>query len=112
MVAKTIDSDGSATSSLSATAGVTPPRLRGPSPEDAWRVTPMAAPADPLPNDARLGSGEHLLVETPTSGRGTLVSGMVLAVCILLAVLAGMAILSHGNGPIAEESPQTAAAPR
>jgi hypothetical protein len=74
------------------------PPLRAPEAADAWRVAPTAHAPPPDRDEARLGSGEHLLVEPQPSGRGTLISGMVLAVCIVAAVLGGMAVLSHGNG--------------
>ena len=75
------------------------PSLRGPEPDDAWRVAPLAHAPAPAP-EARLGSGEHLLVEPEDpNGRSTLFYGMVAAVCIVAAVLGGMAALSYGNGP-------------
>jgi hypothetical protein len=83
------------------------PSLRCPEPDDAWRVAPVAhAPAPPP--EARLGSGEHLLVEPEAGGRGTLLTGMIAAICIVAAVLGGMAVLSYGNGPA---STQSASAP-
>jgi hypothetical protein len=79
------------------------PSLRGPEPDEAWRVE-RVIPADAAPEKARLGPGEHLLVEPESGGRGTLISSMILAVCIVAAVLGGMALLSHGNGPATTQS--------
>jgi hypothetical protein len=79
------------------------PSLRGPEPDEAWRVE-RVIPAEAAPEKARLGPGEHLLVEPDPGGRGTLIKGMVLAVCVIAAVLGGMAVLSHGNGPTSTQS--------
>jgi len=83
------------------------PSLRSPEPDDAWRVE-RVIPAEAAPEKARLGPGEHRPVEPEPGGRGTLIKGMVLAVCVVAAVLGGMAVLSHGNGP---PSTQSALAP-
>jgi hypothetical protein len=110
MVSKTMNADASSGSAHSAAMKPDSPRLRAPARDEAWRVSPLAASPEPASSEARLGSGEHLLVETRPAGRGTLISGMVLAVCIVVVVLAGMAILSHGNGG-SPQAPQTTTAP-
>jgi hypothetical protein len=109
MVSKTMNADAASGSAQSAPVKPDAPRLRAPAQDEAWRVSPLAASPEPGSSEARLGSGEHLLVETRPAGLGTLISGMILAVCIVVVVLAGMAILSHGNG--GSQSPQTTAAP-
>jgi hypothetical protein len=67
--------------------------------EDAWRVLrePKGAPA--LAGLA-MTSGDHVVpAETVREGGAVLWAGMALAVVLLGAVLAGMAMLSYGNGP-------------
>ncbi len=74
-----------------------PPRLRGPERDDAWRVAaeakvPPARAAGPLAADPALASEE-------AKARSSSWLGMALAACVVGAVLIGMAVLSHGNGP-------------
>jgi hypothetical protein len=110
MVSKTMNADGSADSRPSTAVKPGPSGLRAPSQDEAWRVAPRATTPEPAQAEARLGAGEHLAVDARPAGIGTLISGMILAVCIVVAVLAGMAVLSHGNGG-APNPAQTATAP-
>jgi hypothetical protein len=69
--------------------------LRPPQPEEAWRVAGGAVrePAAALPAIA-----ERIPVSQPARPGPTLWTGMGLAVVVVALVLAGMALLSHGNG--------------
>jgi hypothetical protein len=75
-----------------------PPELRADR-DDAWRVHREAKSAPP-PAGLVMASGEHVApAGTVREGGAVLWVGMALAVVLLGAVLAGMAVLSYGNGP-------------
>lgn len=67
--------------------------------EDAWRVLREAKSTMP-PVGIVMTSGENVVpAETVREGGAVLWAGMALAIILLGAVLAGMAMLSYGNGP-------------
>jgi hypothetical protein len=105
------DSAAAAAPSAAPSRPASVPSLRAPSRDDAWRITPdapAAAIADPL---ARLAAedGAPPDLRRPAQ-RSFLLPGMALAACIVAGVLAGMAVMSHGNGPAKQSPPPRAAA--
>ena len=75
-----------------------PPRLHVDR-EDAWRVS-REAKGVASPVGIAMTPDEHVVpAETVREGGAVLWTGMALAIVMLCAVLAGMAVLSYGNGP-------------
>jgi hypothetical protein len=67
--------------------------------EDAWRVS-REAKGVASPVGIAVTPEEHVVpAETVREGGAVLWTGMLLAIVMLGAVLAGMAVLSYGNGP-------------
>jgi hypothetical protein len=84
------------------------PRLRAPTPEDAWRVSEVARTTTPVAQmreePVALATGANApdkpiaaVSQAPRTGYSILV-GMGFAALVVAVVLVGMALLSHGNG--------------
>ena len=103
------EGDAHVTASAAAPSRPAAPSLHPPSRDDAWRITPDA-PAAAAADDPRVRlavDDEPLLDLRRPAQRSFLLPGMALAACVVAGVLAGMAVMSHGNGP----APHGAAAP-
>lgn len=86
------------------------PVLRPPARGEAWRVTPRASEGEAPPRlGVSVGPEDHVVRKE--NGRPLLVS-MALAICVVLAVLAGMALLSGGHEPAPNPTDSQAMAPR
>jgi hypothetical protein len=72
--------------------------LRGPEPEESWRAEAAATPARDRDTAVRVVP-ERRLHAQDLDTRSPLWAGMALAVFVVAVVLAGMALLSHGNDP-------------
>ncbi len=95
------EADGTV-ASVAAPSQPAAPSLRAPSREDAWRIVPDAGPAAVAAGDPPvrlvIDDGPPLDLKRPAE-RSFLLPGMALAACVVAGVLAGMAVMSHGNGP-------------
>jgi hypothetical protein len=101
------------------------PRLRGPSREEAWRVSAAGvreAAGMHAPAAARDDAGRATGAQVPSAPigavsqappqRATLWPGMGFAAVVVAAVLVGMAMLSHGNGPARSVATDSAPPPQ
>jgi hypothetical protein len=74
-------------------------RLRPPERDDSWRIEKQPGTSASVPPlGVAVLPEDHVETKMPVAGR-TLWAGMALAVGVVAVVLAGMAALSHGNGP-------------
>ena len=93
--------------------------LRGPTPEDSWRVRAAETPprAAPIRGERTAGTPEarftadRIPVSRVATTRSPLWTGMALAAVVVTVVLVGMAVLSHGNGPADPLATQSARSP-